>query len=277
MTNTETDRLAEIRARAAAATPGPWRWHGNTDNRHVWLQTPRMGGMTVMDFVRWGMQQAAPRFGVDGLMRTADTMVRYAVAPDATSRKDPSVYRADITSIRHPDAEFIAASRADVDWLLAEVERLRDENSKNLRAVGVALAQVGHERDEARGQLRRMARRSSSLRRARNQWRGRANQVQTERFQDTVQAIAAASALRAENRRVKAERDELAAAAALPADAEAQLRTAVGDPGSRLPRLHGTPESGPETVTRWTARAVLDLLRSWQPAPVQKSAERVEA
>lgn len=122
---TDTDRLDEIKARAAAATPGPWRWRGNTDNRQIWLQTPRLCGMTIMDFERWGMQRAVPRFAVDGLMHKADGMVVYEVAPDATSRKDPKVYRADITSIKHPDAEFIASSRADVDWLVAEVERLR--------------------------------------------------------------------------------------------------------------------------------------------------------
>ena len=124
----DTDQLAEIKARASAATPGPWRWRGNIDNRQIWLQTPRMYGMTIMDFERWGMQQAVPRFAVDGLMYKADGMVVYEVAPNATTRKDPSVYRADITAIRHPDAEFIAASRADVDWLVAEIERLRAQS-----------------------------------------------------------------------------------------------------------------------------------------------------
>jgi hypothetical protein len=132
----DVDRLAEIKTRAEAATPGPWRWRGNTDNRHIWLQTPRMGAMTIMDFVRWGMQQAVPRFAVDGLMRNADSLVTYEVAPEATSRKDPRVYRADIAGIRHPDAEFIAASRADVDWLVAEVERLRAENDELAKPWG---------------------------------------------------------------------------------------------------------------------------------------------
>ena len=31
----------------------------------------------------------------------------YEVAPNATSRKDPDVYRADVVGIRHPDALFI--------------------------------------------------------------------------------------------------------------------------------------------------------------------------
>lgn len=121
----DNDRLAEIEARAAAATPGPWRWRGNTDVWSMRLQAPVRGALTVMDFVRWGMRNAAPRFAINGLMHRADEMARFEVCPDATSRKDPRVYRADLTGIRHPDAEFIAAARSDVDWLIAEVHRLR--------------------------------------------------------------------------------------------------------------------------------------------------------
>ncbi|MEV6226522.1 hypothetical protein AB0L88_01365 [Saccharopolyspora shandongensis] len=50
----------------------------------------------------------------------------FEVAPNATSRKDPAVYRADIAGIRNPDARFIEHSRGDVDWLIGEVERLRN-------------------------------------------------------------------------------------------------------------------------------------------------------
>lgn len=49
----------------------------------------------------------------------------FEVAPKATKRDDPKVYRADIVGIRHSDAVFIAAARKDVDDLLAEVRRLR--------------------------------------------------------------------------------------------------------------------------------------------------------
>jgi hypothetical protein len=49
-------------------------------------------------------------------------LVVYEVAPDATHREDPRVYRADIVGIRHPDAEFIAHSRRDIASLLAALE-----------------------------------------------------------------------------------------------------------------------------------------------------------
>jgi hypothetical protein len=122
---TTTDRFAEIKARAEAATDGPWSWFGNTDMHDIYLATNHSGRKLVLDFARWGMQSARPRFNEDGLMVDADTIARYTVAPNATSRQDPAVYRADITGFRHPDAEFIANSRADVDWLIGEVERLR--------------------------------------------------------------------------------------------------------------------------------------------------------
>ncbi|ALG07643.1 hypothetical protein [Kibdelosporangium phytohabitans] len=143
-----TDQLDEIKARAAAATPGPWMWEGNTDTRHISLATKYWGRWVVMGFRRWGMQGAQPMFaqgrkpgpiedrkgdwgpftnGEPGTLADAEHLARYEVCPTATSRKDQRVYRADLTGIRNPDAEFIAHSRADVEWLLSEVERLRGQ------------------------------------------------------------------------------------------------------------------------------------------------------
>ncbi len=51
--------------------------------------------------------------------------VVFEVCRDATERSDKRVYRADFTETRSPDAQFMAHSRSDVDWLLAEVDRLR--------------------------------------------------------------------------------------------------------------------------------------------------------
>ena len=44
-------------------TPGPWRWELNQKSKSVQLcgGKPRFD-VTVMDFVRWGMSGAAPRF-----------------------------------------------------------------------------------------------------------------------------------------------------------------------------------------------------------------------
>lgn len=61
-------------------------------------------------------------FCTDWLYTDARKLVTFQVAPGATSRADPRVYRADITGIRHPDAEFIAHAREDVSRLLAAVD-----------------------------------------------------------------------------------------------------------------------------------------------------------
>lgn len=132
------DLLPEIKERAAAATPGPWKWFGNTDVRDVYLATARWGRLYVMGFRRWGMNGAQPMFAhgrkfdpdnrdesIGGVMQPASALARYEVAPSATNRSDPEVYRADLNGLKTPDAEFIAHSRADVEWLVSEVERLR--------------------------------------------------------------------------------------------------------------------------------------------------------
>jgi hypothetical protein len=122
--------LAAIQARADAATSGPWHWAGNVDSRHIYLANwvPGMGRCTVMDFSRWGMQEARPRFADDNfMMKNADTMPVFEVSPRSTRRDDPAVYRADLIGIRHPDAEFIAAARTDVPALVA---RVRADESK---------------------------------------------------------------------------------------------------------------------------------------------------
>ncbi|AEW94640.1 MULTISPECIES: hypothetical protein [Streptomycetaceae] len=125
-------RIAEITARERAAFPGPWRWRGNTASRHLRLQSPQRGGMTVMDFVRWGMQGARPRFDTEGLMYPADEMAEYEVAAWSTD-----ICRKDVVDIDHPDAQFIEHARADVPWLLArlaEVTADRDALAERLAA-----------------------------------------------------------------------------------------------------------------------------------------------
>jgi hypothetical protein len=139
--------LEAIRARAEAATPGPWQWFGNTDVRNIYLATKRWGRQFVMQFDRWGMNGAQPVFCAGRTwkpdpqsmrdfdydfdlsigMTKAQELPVYEVAPNATSRKDPAVYRADLSGIRHPDAVFIAAARQDVADLLALVDELRAE------------------------------------------------------------------------------------------------------------------------------------------------------
>lgn len=121
----DTDpRLEEIRAREQAATKGPWVWCGNTQARCLALETAdRM--LKVMDFRRYGMQEAQPRFAVNGVMVKASDLAEYEVHRNAWVEKWRPPYRHDVDGIKAPDAQFIAHARADVTWLVAELTEAR--------------------------------------------------------------------------------------------------------------------------------------------------------
>lgn len=95
------EQLAEIEARAAAATPGPWEVAG-------------AGGLRGTDeyFVRMGED---------------DAYNDVAIASDIF---DP-IYN----EISKANAAFIAHARADVPALVAEVRRLRKENEDLAREL----------------------------------------------------------------------------------------------------------------------------------------------
>jgi hypothetical protein len=115
MSEDRAARLAAIKERADQATPGPWRWRGYTSSQAVYLQAVNVFlRPLVMGFRRWGMQSAQPEFNDDGIMQRP----RYTV-PLGQEHNDYL-----IGGIDHPDARFIEHSRADVDFLLSEVERL---------------------------------------------------------------------------------------------------------------------------------------------------------
>lgn len=153
-------QLEVIRDRMNRATPGPWAWFGNTSVQHVYLATQRWGRHMVMTFQRWGMQNAQPAFfdrptptgvresiAADATHQAAAEVPIFEVAPHARDAKDPAVYREDIVGLRNADATFIAHSRADVEWLVGEVDRLTalltagtptqfDDKPQTLRLIG---------------------------------------------------------------------------------------------------------------------------------------------
>ncbi len=89
-------------------TPGPWRWELNPASKQVRL----VGGkvkydLNVMDFVRYGMSNAAPRFNVERrehlhLMTRADELG--SIVP---GREHHAEW---FQSVNHPDANLIAAA-----------------------------------------------------------------------------------------------------------------------------------------------------------------------
>lgn len=128
--------LPALKEIAKAATEGQWAWRGNTDTQQLRLTTwaKGIGECTVMDFERWGMQSASPRFiDADHFMVSGKGLAVYQVArnqglPDDTPRAHQKVYRADVVDINHPDARHIAAF--DPPTVLALIARV--ENAEAL-------------------------------------------------------------------------------------------------------------------------------------------------
>lgn len=117
------ERIAGMRARLAAATPGPWAWFGNTKWRNCYLATQKHGRRYVMEFARWGMRAAQPVFQTNHEMRTLEELVSDGMAECDHNHEL-------IHGIQHPDAELIANAPADLSDLLTEVERLRADSAR---------------------------------------------------------------------------------------------------------------------------------------------------
>jgi hypothetical protein len=173
--------IARAHAVTDEATPEPWHWAGNTDTGEPYLATwiPGAGRCQVLaighedrsttgraaeevrsyarecdadpdEFLqewaldRYGEPVQEPRLWLyeDLMAVNARDRVVYEVAPQATTRDDPRVYRADVSDIRHPDAAFIAASRTMLPAAVAAIEAV-------LAREDVLYAEVGHQVYEA--------------------------------------------------------------------------------------------------------------------------------
>lgn len=112
------ERLAEIERRLHRATPGPWRWV--IQGWQQGLYTDHSGRYVVMDFVRRGMRDAAPRFQAyvryEGPLRERGSL---------GMKKAEEFLEDGYLKPIHPDAELIASAPTDIADLLAEVRRLR--------------------------------------------------------------------------------------------------------------------------------------------------------
>ena len=131
ITELSDEALPQLRKLAEAATFGRWRWFGDTDSKQIYLATQHAGRVFVMDFVRYGMQSAQPRFQdpEQHLMFKAHDLVEYEVCPDAgADRKDKRVYRATIGRINNPDAIYIEEfSPYTAIQLLDKIEALQQK------------------------------------------------------------------------------------------------------------------------------------------------------
>lgn len=124
-------------ADTAKHTPGPWKWFGNAVSNSVYLATTHSGRRYVMDFVRWGMRGAQPRFQPGrGVMVDAKDLMQFEVGEQSivgidSARKDGSVYRYDIRGINCADAKLIETAPELLDALkvlLADIEEYQRIN-----------------------------------------------------------------------------------------------------------------------------------------------------
>jgi len=110
------DLIKQARELCKGATPGPWYWDAIDAHKCICLESARW---KVMDFARYGMNGAAPRFLVDGIMERADTLLQ--------SIPGKEHHRGFNNYIDHPDAAFIAASRTLVPALADALEKAQGE------------------------------------------------------------------------------------------------------------------------------------------------------
>lgn len=100
---TDTDKcLASVKARAAAATPGPWRLVNEIDPNPIFLNTWGPNYKTVFYI------QAGYGFGEGGNSETFSSLIN--ITPPH------------ITHLSMADAAFIAHARTDIPRLVAMVE-----------------------------------------------------------------------------------------------------------------------------------------------------------
>lgn len=109
-------RLREV---AERATPGPWRWWGQTRGpMSLVSKMPGMGTPFVMGFKRLGMQEAQPTFATE---RNISERKCGLMTPASELAVREASYRDDIRAIDNPDAEFIAMFDPDVALKLLAV------------------------------------------------------------------------------------------------------------------------------------------------------------
>jgi len=112
------EKMDAIKSRLKAATPGPWEWDVNSACKIARLLTTHSGRYYVMQFARWGTQNAIPMFQVydryegDVRERGSHGMVR------ADKLLKPHLglehHRGFDEDIAHPDAVLIANAPSDI-------------------------------------------------------------------------------------------------------------------------------------------------------------------
>lgn len=131
--------IPALRQLCEAATKGPWTWNLNKKHRSVILEGVTGMHESVLDFRRWGMSGATPRFrNIAIKYEPMEPAEKFAVPVEGRE------HHADwFQTINHPDAAFIATARTALPAALAEIESLRAELAAARAAKPVAFGIVG--------------------------------------------------------------------------------------------------------------------------------------
>lgn len=115
-------------------TEGPWRWEFNWKSKDVHLVGGRpQFDLTVMDFTRWGMGSATPRFrdvsvnGMNIMHRLCDQKDWIEAFPGRSHHLDWCA------AVNHPDARLMAAAPV----LKAALEAVVNAHKGNLTSLAM--------------------------------------------------------------------------------------------------------------------------------------------
>lgn len=109
-------KLDEIKTRHAQRTPGPYMWDVRTKHQTAELKSIISPRYLIMDFYRWGFQNAGPVFR--DLKRNVMRRVEHFAVPRMAHHPNFDMF------IDHPDAIGMEKSWEDVEELLKLVDYL---------------------------------------------------------------------------------------------------------------------------------------------------------
>lgn len=127
-------------------TAGPWRWEVNRKSKVINLVGGRpQFDKTVMDFERWGMGGASPRFALQ--FGDAHIMTRLCDNPDWIKPLSGRSHHADwCAGVAHPDAKLIEAApellEALENLLAAQIDPMGIKAAHACKAACAAIAKA---------------------------------------------------------------------------------------------------------------------------------------